>query len=228
MSLLEVRMIIPDINWEKQWKSEQENDYWKIPDSDVVTLSNELNTKDSKKVLDFGCGLGRHSILFTQKGYEVTAIDISKTAIYYLYNWANDEGLKIKVLIADIFSKELKNNYFDIVICFNVIYHNIRKNIVDVLNEIWKKLKKSGIVYLTFLTRDDDKYGIGEEVEKHAFLCETSIHPGDLHYFADESDLIDLLQNYNIIEMKKAEHTWLYKRKNRFSSFWKVRCSPLK
>jgi len=37
--------------------------------------------KQKGKILDIGCGNGRDSFFFNQKGYNVTGIDISKKAI---------------------------------------------------------------------------------------------------------------------------------------------------
>ena len=40
-----------------------------------------ISGSKKKKLIDIGCGNGRDSIFFSKKGYTVTGIDISKTAI---------------------------------------------------------------------------------------------------------------------------------------------------
>lgn len=47
----------------------------------VAFLDSTLNLTPKAKILDAPCGLGRHSVLFAQKGYQVTGIDISKDCI---------------------------------------------------------------------------------------------------------------------------------------------------
>ena len=213
------------INWEKLWNTEKNNEYWKIPDSDFITFIEELPQRELD-VLDYGCGIGRHSIYLAKQGYEVTAIDISNNAIQYLLEWSNKEKVNISTYIGDLYLKELSNKKYDLIVSINVLYHGRRNTIKIIICEIHERLKKNGLFYLTFLTRNDDKYGVGIEIEPHTYHCDTSIHEGDIHYFADESDLKDLFKSFEILSIKKVEYKWTYKGKNRFSSFWKMCCKP--
>ena len=48
-----------------------------------------------KRVLDLGCGNGRHAIYFAREGMEACGIDISSTAIEWAQDWAKREGFAI-------------------------------------------------------------------------------------------------------------------------------------
>ena len=47
----------------------------------VDLIVNNINSVSGSKVLDMACGSGRHAIIFASKGYQVTAIDLSKNII---------------------------------------------------------------------------------------------------------------------------------------------------
>lgn len=49
-----------------------------------------LNPPSTDKILDLGCGKGRHSIYMNRKGYDVTGIDISEQNIAYAEAFEND------------------------------------------------------------------------------------------------------------------------------------------
>ena len=45
-----------------------------------------LKQNKVRKILDLGCGTGRHTVFLAQHGFNVTAIDISDAALGYLRN----------------------------------------------------------------------------------------------------------------------------------------------
>jgi len=72
----------------------------------------------------------------------------------------------------------------------------------------------------TCLTRDDDKYRNGKETAPHTYLSENSVHPGDIHYFSNERDIKDLTDKFDLLSLKRKEHTWMNDGIERFSSYW--------
>lgn len=44
-------------------------------------IEQELNLEKSLKLLDVGCGTGRHSIELTKRGYSITGIDLSASLL---------------------------------------------------------------------------------------------------------------------------------------------------
>lgn len=47
----------------------------------IALLERTLSLRKCSKILDLGCGRGRHSIKLSKKGYQVTGIDLSEQAI---------------------------------------------------------------------------------------------------------------------------------------------------
>jgi SAM-dependent methyltransferase len=56
----------------KAWDwSKNEDNYWLIPTIEACYLTESWKSKGFNKFLDLGCGLGRHSIYFAGKGFEI-------------------------------------------------------------------------------------------------------------------------------------------------------------
>ncbi|NQV00423.1 MAG: class I SAM-dependent methyltransferase [Parcubacteria group bacterium] len=212
------------MTWDKQWTSEKKSDHWQTPDPDVIKFMKNNSNLGDKKVLDYGCGIGRHSILFTKSDFDVTAIDVSENALKHLEKWAKEENCIINIAKADLDDKMFDNEKFDIILSYNVIYHGYRKDVQEKLKKIRKILNKNGKLYFTIPTREDGKYGFGKKLAPHTYLCDKSIHKGDIHYFSDKNDIKKLLKEFQIIDIKKDEHYWQNDGKKQFSSYWKIIC----
>jgi len=74
----------------KQWYESMFENYGKKYDNEQFTqgtvaecdfIENEIQHDKSLKILDVGCGTGRHAIELTKRGYTVTGIDLSKAQL---------------------------------------------------------------------------------------------------------------------------------------------------
>ena len=49
-----------------------------------------------------------------------------------------------------------------------------------------------------------------------------SVHSGDIHYFSDEGDILDLLREFSQVSRDVNEHYWDNNGIRQFSSYWQV------
>ena len=88
----------------KQWYEELFENYAENYDAEEFTkgtigecdfIEKEINYDKRVKILDIGCGTGRHSIELSQRGYSVTGIDLSESQLRHAKKKASVQSLKI-------------------------------------------------------------------------------------------------------------------------------------
>lgn len=108
----------------KQWYIELFENYGQQYDKESFTqgtlgecdfIEQEAGFRKSLKILDVGCGTGRHSIELTKRGYSVTGVDLSESQLERAKQKASAQKLAIKFIKADARSLPFENE-FDIAI----------------------------------------------------------------------------------------------------------------
>jgi len=115
------------------------------PDKLVVNLIPILRRKSAKRILDLGCGAGRHVLYFAEKNFEAYGIDISDTAIKKTRERLEERKLKLnaELVKGDMKALPYTSSCFDAVICINTIYHQRKREIEKTISEIFRTLKKA-------------------------------------------------------------------------------------
>jgi 2-polyprenyl-3-methyl-5-hydroxy-6-metoxy-1,4-benzoquinol methylase len=94
----------------KQWYEELFENYGDKYDHESFTqgtagecdfIEKELNFNKNLKIIDIGCGTGRHSIELTKRGYTITGIDLSGSLLEKAREKAMQHGLQIDFVQCD-------------------------------------------------------------------------------------------------------------------------------
>ena len=67
--------------WDKRWATSEGRADWLEPHPAVVAILPELHARGARRVLDLGCGVGRHALLLAEHGFDVEAIDGSPAGL---------------------------------------------------------------------------------------------------------------------------------------------------
>ena len=78
-------------------------------------IEQEINYNKRSKILDIGCGIGRHSRELAKRGYQITGIDLSESQLNRAKELADKEKLNIDFQIQDARRLTFQNE-FDLVI----------------------------------------------------------------------------------------------------------------
>jgi SAM-dependent methyltransferase len=85
-------------------------------EQEVEFLCDRLQLREGSRVLDLGCGPGRHSLALARRGVEAVGIDHSEAFIALARESAANENLSVEFRVGDV--RELdEHERFDAVIC---------------------------------------------------------------------------------------------------------------
>ena len=88
----------------------------KEPHSGVVNFIKQFAKDNRKRILDLGCGDGRHLIFLAQQGCMPVGVDNAIWGLRRAREWANKETLSIHLVHADVCFLPLKAESFDQII----------------------------------------------------------------------------------------------------------------
>lgn len=119
---------------------------------------------NQQKILDVGCGSGRDSVFFANQGFEVVAIDGSKSLI----DLAKQTDMRIDwqcLRFHEIAKQSWQNQFTGIWACASLL-HVPFDDLTKLLNDLIRCLKSDGILYASF------KYGDSEREKDGRFFCD--------------------------------------------------------
>jgi tellurite methyltransferase len=128
----------------------------------VSEFAQLLKERAARRVLDLGCGTGRHLILLAKEGFEVYGLDISPTGLEEARRWLEEEGLRAELKEGDMSSLPYPEGFFDGAISIHVIYHGTLAQMRKAIGELHRTLRPGGLALLTFQSRRSYRYGRGE------------------------------------------------------------------
>lgn len=136
-------------------------------DKDYASESGQVDTllkrygSNVKKIINYGCGTGRHDIELVKLGYGCTGIDMSSLMIEIARKNAGDEEIDIDFSVADIRGYAPKEKYDAVISLFHVMsYQNSNEDILAAFRAAREALDQGGIFLF------DAWYGPGVLSEK--------------------------------------------------------------
>lgn len=117
---------------------------------DMKDIAALLKKENAKRVLDLGCGTGRHAVFLAKKGFDVYATDMSEAGLKIARKWLEQEKLSAKLKKHSFYKRfPFKDDFFDAVVSTQAIHHNFHEKVRFCISEIERVLKPGGIAFIT-------------------------------------------------------------------------------
>lgn len=173
-----------------------------LPSRQVIELVPLFKNEGIEKILDHGCGTGRHAKYLAEQGFYVVGTDYSEDALEEVKKLTS--GLdNIELVHVNMDSIPYNNGYFDASISSHTIQHALKEQRDGAFQEIERTLKSKGLLFLRTISREHKIYGKGKEIEQHTFIDIPEFPDGKSphHYFSEE-ELRDYLKRFEIIKLE--------------------------
>lgn len=168
---------------------------------DAVQL---FKKKGYRKVLDIGCGYGKHSLYLAENGFDVTSIDPNVKVLEWLKEYIEKKSINnISVMRGDINRLSLEDSSFDAVICTSVLHHQCLKQIQNSISEIQRVLRQGGSFLFDVLSIEDDYFGYGQEIELNTFVGSREGEEDIPHHYTDIEELKRLLKGFPKVNIQQ-------------------------
>lgn len=136
-----------------------------------ITEITPVFPNSSNRLLDLGCGIGRHIIFFSSMGMDAYEIDLSEEAVATAKKWAQNEKItnaSEKIIQGDS-SNQLpwENEFFNYVISHGVLDSMPFVQAKHTIEEVGRVLSPGGMIYCDLVSGADSQHAreyCGEEV----------------------------------------------------------------
>jgi SAM-dependent methyltransferase len=182
------------------------------PHPGVVRLLETLKQAGATgRILDLGCGDGRHLVFLAKQGLAPVGLDKAFWGVRRAQEWAARERLEFCLVCADIGSLPWKAGSFDTVISIQVIHHQRLDAIRKTVTEVRRLLRAGGLFYFTVPKYPPKGWkGNGyEEIEPHTYVPADGFECGLPHHFFARDELLAILGGFEIVEIRvDSSHYW--------------------
>ncbi len=159
------------------------------------------------KILDLGCGTGRHLVFLSRMGFEMYGFDASPRALSLAQQWLDEEGLT-----ADIRTHRMEEpfpyegGFFDAVISIQVIHHNLMTDILTTVREVERVIRPGGVLFVSVpvmqigpVEREHD-WDL-QEVEEGTYMPHKGPESGIPHHYFTPMELTSVFRAFDLLEL---------------------------
>ena len=104
-----------------------------------------------QKALDLACGAGRNAVYLAERGWDVTACDISLEGLRKAQVLAEERGVRLQLFCQDLEAVRLPAERFDLVLCFFYLQR-------ELFPQIKATLRPGGLVVFKTYTTDQLRF----------------------------------------------------------------------
>ena len=181
--------------WESVYKG-NEKMWGANPTDNAYTALEILLKHNCANVLIPGFGYGRNARVFYERGFGVTGIEISKTAIERA---RSHFGPEVTIHHGSVAKMPFDAKKFQAIYCYSLIHLLEKAERIKLIEDCFAQLEPNGIMIFVALSTNDNRFGVGKEIEKNTFH---SPHGLKL-YFYDREAISQEFGSYNIIALNE-------------------------
>ena len=151
------------------------------------------------RVLDIGCGEGRHTFLFARHGFETVGLDYHFLAVERALAIGRGTGrpnARAKFVVGDVFALPFPDVSFDVIVDYGCFHHVVRADTGRYLNAVLSRLKNGGHFFLSCFSTKFKHYPGERRTRKFV------VHRGHYDRFFEKRDFDALFgKDFDILDV---------------------------
>jgi SAM-dependent methyltransferase len=136
-----------------------------VPSKELIRVLDAEKIKPCRAV-ELGCGTGTNAIYLASRGFDVTGLDCSATALEQARTKAVEAGVNVRFLEADLCRFKLDLEPFDFIFDRGC-YHSVRRLDIAGFLQTLRRLSKPGTRYLVLTGNANEKTEGPPRVHEH-------------------------------------------------------------
>jgi SAM-dependent methyltransferase len=161
----------------------------------------EFERRTCRRVLDLGCGNGRHTVALSKRGFEVTGLDISMSGLRETRKWLLEESLDADLMCADTRRPlPLQSSCFDAVLSTQVIHHAVIAEVRVAIAEIWRVLRPGGAAFVTVAGLTGDR-PLENEIDPGTVVPQEGSETGLPHHLFSVEEALREFSIFNVLSV---------------------------
>lgn len=186
---------------------QQRMDDWSRLVSEII--GREEFPKPPSNLLELGCGAGDVSLIFASKGYEVSGVEISPTAVKWAKSKFKEAHLSGHFEVGDITrGLAYSDNSFDVIVDGNCLHCIIGEDRSKVWKELRRVLRPRGVLFISTMIGDPK-----DELGRQGFDPITRIQSSEgraVRHMPFMKDLIEEInkEGFEVITSKVDQNFW--------------------
>jgi len=176
------------------------------PDPLVEELCGILRKR--ARVLDLGCGAGRHLLHLARKNIKACGSDLSPEGLRLSRDWMARENLSAHLLLSEMTALPFGKEVFDGALSVNVLNHATLSDGAGAVAEIRRILKRGAPFFFLIIGREDFRCGEGDEIEPFTFIHRQGIEAGVPHHFYIPSEIEQMAARFGRISIKERRRAY--------------------
>lgn len=198
--------------WEEAFRNKQIM-WGEQPTTAAIETCEHFKRLGVRKLLIPGFGYGRNAKPFLDSGFEVTGIEISKTAIQLAYRLLGED---IRVFHGSVDDMPFDQELYDGIFCHALIHLLRSEQRERLLTNCHAQLKSQGLMVFTAITKHASTYGVGEQLGKDLFRTRDGVEL----FFYDQESIQEEFGRFGLVESTVVEE-------KPATRFWKIVCQKV-
>jgi SAM-dependent methyltransferase len=168
------------------------------PEPFVTRALEALAAPRSTRVLDVGCGGGRHLLWLERHGFDAFGTDRAARGLERTRDLLRREERPVRLALADMRTLPFGSARFGAVVAHHVLYHGRAADVRRAIAEAGRVLCDEGLFVGTLLSTRAWKHGEGRRLETSTYVQERGPEAGVVHHYCDESGARELLAGFDV------------------------------